>query len=112
VYVNERDPLVWPALYCFRHFLELALKQHAADGQPLGVQQPPKGKHELQLLWPGVRDGVTRHLRDPEAAERLEQTINFFHVVDHDEVVALASSAQDGVVRAGRCARAAPRRDA
>jgi hypothetical protein len=53
---QNRDPLVWPALYNFRHYMELELKYLARDGAVFGVAAPPTS-HDLQKLWLPVRNG-------------------------------------------------------
>src|SRR5689334_20165891 len=38
---DDRDPLVWPALYSFRHYVELELKYLVRDFPELGLGVPP-----------------------------------------------------------------------
>jgi hypothetical protein len=56
---NDRDPLVWPALYSFRHYMELELKYLVRGFPELGLGSPP-ATHRLRTLWSPVAQGFAR----------------------------------------------------
>jgi hypothetical protein len=80
---QDRDPLIWPALYSFRHYMELELK-YLVRGFPaldLGVPAPT---HRLRKLWPSVAEGFVRCFgdEDREPFDLLERTIALFEALD------------------------------
>ena len=58
---NDRDPLVWPALYSFRHYVELELKYLVRGFPELGLGTPPRpiGSERCGLPSPGVSVDVS-----------------------------------------------------
>jgi hypothetical protein len=54
-YRPHRDRLLYPVVFCYRHYLELALKYViTTHGQLAGVS-PNTEDHDLDKLWPDVR---------------------------------------------------------
>ena len=47
---NDRDPLVWPALYNFRHYLEIELKYLIRGFPELGLGVPPRNSPTPQVV--------------------------------------------------------------
>jgi hypothetical protein len=79
---NDRDPLLLPALYSFRHYVELELKELGRDAVAFGAA-PPKNTHKLGQLWPAVRDGFTRCFPgDDDAIPLVEHTIAVLDALD------------------------------
>jgi hypothetical protein len=80
---NDRDPLIWPALYSFRHYVELELKYLLREFPELGIGVPA-ATHRLRKLWPLVAEGVTRCFgdEDREPFDVLERTIAIFEALD------------------------------
>jgi hypothetical protein len=63
----HRDQLVYPIVFCYRHYLELELKYIINNyGRLVGV--PPNTEdHDLEELWPAARRVIT--LDRPETAD-------------------------------------------
>lgn len=79
---SERDALIWPALYCFRHYVELQLKQLARAGLALGLAQPTN-THKLRPSWLPVRAGIARTLGESdEPIATVDQAIAVFDALD------------------------------
>jgi hypothetical protein len=80
---NDRDPLVWPALYSFRHYVELELKYLIREFPQLGLGAPPV-THRLRQLWPSVAEGFIKCFgdKDREPFDVLERTIAMFDALD------------------------------
>jgi hypothetical protein len=80
---NDRDPLVWPALYSFRHYVELELKYLIREFPQLGLGVPPT-THRLRQLWPSVAEGFARCFgnEDREPFDVLERAIAMFDALD------------------------------
>ena len=53
---QDRDPLIWPALCSFRHYVELELKYLIREFPELGLGVPAP-THRLRKLWPSVAVG-------------------------------------------------------
>lgn len=83
VWWNDRDPLVWPALYSFRHYVELELKYLIREFPELGLGVPPT-THRLRKLWPSVAKGFTRCFgdKDREPFDVLERAIAMLEALD------------------------------
>jgi hypothetical protein len=62
---NDRDPLIWPALYSFRHYVELEFKFLIRGFPELGLGIPAT-THRLRKLWPSVADGFARCFGDED----------------------------------------------
>jgi hypothetical protein len=80
---NDRDPLVWPALYSFRHYVELELKYLIREFPELGLGVPPT-THRLRKLWPSVAEGFTRCFGDKDRGpfDVLERAIAMLDALD------------------------------
>lgn len=80
---NDRDPLVWPALYSFRHYMELELKYLMREFPELGLGAP-RTTHRLSKLWPSVAKGFTRCFgdEDREPFDVLERAIAMLEALD------------------------------
>lgn len=80
---QERDPLIWPALYNFRHFVELSLKMLARDTPTLVLGKVPT-THELRRLWAPVRTGfeVAFGAESGEAASAIDEAITVLQNLD------------------------------
>jgi hypothetical protein len=55
---GEGEPLVYPMLYCFRHFLELSFKRIIALGAEVSYCEEPRKNHDLRTLWSIARDVI------------------------------------------------------
>jgi hypothetical protein len=80
---NDRDPLIWPALYSFRHYVELELKFLIRGFPELGLGIPAT-THRLRKLWPSVAGGFTRCFgdEDREPFEVIERAIAMLETLD------------------------------
>jgi hypothetical protein len=80
---NDRDPLIWPALYSFRHYVELELKYLIREFPELGLGVPA-ATHRLRKLWPLVADGFARCFgnEDREPFDVLERAIAMLDALD------------------------------
>ena len=80
---QERDPLIWPALYNFRHFVELSLKMLARDTPSLVPGRVP-ATHELKRLWAPVRNGFELAFGAGflEAASAIDEAVVLLHTLD------------------------------
>lgn len=80
---NDRDPLVWPALYSFRHYLELELKYLVRGFPELGLGTPP-ATHKLRKLWSPVSQGFARCFgqKDRQPFEVVERAIAMLEALD------------------------------
>lgn len=80
---NDRDSLVWPALYSFRHYVELELKYLIREFPELGLGVPP-ATHRLRKLWLSVAEGFTRCFgdEDREPFDVLERAIAMLEALD------------------------------
>ena len=83
VWWNDRDPLIWPALYSFRHYVELELKYLIREFPELGLGVPP-ATHRLRKLWPPVAKGFARCFgnEDREPFDVLERAIAMLEALD------------------------------
>ncbi|HEV2738684.1 MAG TPA: hypothetical protein VGU66_08910 [Candidatus Elarobacter sp.] len=52
------EALVYPMLYCFRHFMELCCKRIIALGFEVGYCTEPKKNHDLRTLWTIAREVI------------------------------------------------------
>ena len=73
---GERDMLVFPIIFNYRHFLELSLKYHlATHGHGVGVAAI-WNSHDLVRLWSGFRDMLDRYeIDDPDEADPIVESI-------------------------------------
>jgi hypothetical protein len=80
---NDRDPLIWPALYSFRHYVELELKYLIREFPELGLGVPAV-THHLHKLWPLVSEGFARCFgnEDREPFDVLERAIAMLEALD------------------------------
>lgn len=80
---NDRDPLVWPALYSFRHYVELELKYLVRGFPELGLGTPP-ATHRLRTLWSPVVKGFARCFgeEDRQPFDVLERAIAILETLD------------------------------
>jgi hypothetical protein len=80
---RERDRLIWPALYSFRHYLELELKYLARDHTAL-ISRRPAPTHRLRSLWQPVRETFTTCFGDSatEPAGVIEAAIKAYEAID------------------------------
>ncbi len=51
--------LVYPVLFCYRHFIELSLKYVISEYGHLAGEPPNSKNHELEVLWPTFRKILT-----------------------------------------------------
>lgn len=65
---HQRDPLIWPGLYNFRHYAELTLKMLARD-TPTLVRGAVQNKHQFSVLWPPVRDAFMQVFPDDDPGD-------------------------------------------
>jgi hypothetical protein len=80
---QDRDPLIWPALYSFRHYVELELKYLVREFPALGLGVPAP-THRLRKLWPPVAEGFARCFgnEDREPFDVLERAIGMLEELD------------------------------
>ncbi len=80
---NDRDPLVWPALYSFRHYVELELKYLVRGFPELGLGTPTT-THRLRTLWSPVAKGFARCFgeEDHQPFDVLERAIAILEALD------------------------------
>jgi hypothetical protein len=80
---NDRDPLVWPALYSFRHYVELELKYLVREFPELGLGVAPP-THRLRTLWPPVAEGLAMCFgnEDREPFDVIERAIAMLEALD------------------------------
>jgi hypothetical protein len=80
---RNRDPLIWPALYTFRHYVELELKYLLREYPALGLGVPP-ATHRLLQLWRSVEQGFAMCFgeEDREPFEVLERAIALLEALD------------------------------
>ena len=80
---NDRDPLVWPAMYSFRHYVELELKYLVREFPELGLGVPP-ATHRLRTLWPSVAEGFAMCFgnEDREPFDVIERAIAMLESLD------------------------------
>jgi hypothetical protein len=81
---QERDPLIWPALYSFRHYLELTLKMLARDTPVLIPPSTARPGHRLDPLWQPVRAAITTHFGSSadEEAQVIDEAIAVLNALD------------------------------
>ena len=80
---NDRDPLVWPALYGFRRYMELELKYLIREFPELGLGVPP-ATHRLGRLWVSVAKGFAKCFgnEDRQPFDALERAIAMLEALD------------------------------
>lgn len=61
---TERDKLVFPVLFNYRQFLELALKYHLATYGPFVKLEPDWTTHDLAVLWKKFLEMLDRYGTD------------------------------------------------
>jgi hypothetical protein len=73
---RERDLLVFPIIFNYRHFLELSLKYHLAT-YGRGVEIAPNwNSHDLVVLWSEFRDMLDRYgIDDPDEVDPVVESI-------------------------------------
>lgn len=85
------DYMVYPMLFCYRHYLELKLKDFL-----IGMKFPGEStleiegisSHGLMKLWKPVRDAMTLYWESiEEDLERVEKTIADFEMIDTSSFV-------------------------
>ena len=78
------DLIVFPALYLYRHYLELALKRLISMGCALDSTAPKcLGSHKLQELWNEARPLIEKHTGGPdEALEAVGTVVAEFAALD------------------------------
>lgn len=47
----DRDNLIWPVIFCYRHYIELALKTIIEEHGPFAGVSLGKKNHDLRRLW-------------------------------------------------------------
>jgi hypothetical protein len=74
---------VWPALYSFRHYVELELKYLVRGFPELGLGAPP-ATHRLRKLWSPVAQGFARCFgeEDRQPFDVLERAIAMLEALD------------------------------
>jgi hypothetical protein len=80
----ERDFLVYPIIFCYRHYLELALKSMLATYGPNVSVKPDWACHRLDVLWPKFVDMLCRYGVDStdEAGAAVGRCIGEFAKID------------------------------
>src|SRR5581483_9992011 len=69
---RDHDNLMYPILYCYRHYIEIALKEIIEKHGPwVNVILPEKKDHELPKLWKLFQQIAVTYGNDPsyEAAQ-------------------------------------------
>lgn len=81
---HDRDPLIWPALYNFRHYVELTLKMLARDTPGLISGEVPT-THRLSRLWQPARNAFQTvfPLDDPgRPVEIIDECLRLLEALD------------------------------
>jgi hypothetical protein len=96
---RDYDNLIYPILFCYRHYIELTLKEAARKYGPwVGVMLPQKGNHRLPELWELFVKIATAFGNDPkyEAAVAVGSCVAELAKVDPDNAVAFRYARQNG----------------
>ena len=83
--VWRRRKLVYPIVFCYRHFLELTLKAMLKEYGSMGSTTPNWSHHRLQDLWRDFRTLITSldgDHQDEQGTEAVEQCIAEFAKID------------------------------
>jgi hypothetical protein len=78
---RDHDNLMYPILYCYRHYIEIALKEIIEKHGPwVDVSLPEKKDHELPKLWKLFQQFAITYGNDPsyEAAQAVSACIDEF----------------------------------
>src|SRR5664280_1557510 len=81
---QKRDPMIWPGLYSFRHFVELTLKMLARD-TPMLVPGDVPTTHLLSVLWSPVRGGFLEVFPDDDPGDPvgvIEEALGVLEALD------------------------------
>lgn len=78
-----RHGLIYPILFCYRHFIELSLKYVISEYGHLTAEPPNSKDHDLEVLWPVFRKIVTYcEEGDTEALTAVEAIVAEFAKLD------------------------------
>lgn len=84
------DLIVYPAVYLYRHYIELRLKGIVRDGANfLGLDISTKKNHDLKELWECAKKIMLEVYEDEDGSnlEFLEGVIKQFYVIDNRSTV-------------------------
>lgn len=97
------DTMVYPAVYCYRHYFELSLKRVIRLGYELDIlanlPDALKG-HNLASLWHHAKEVIQKVVTDESInvlLKRIETRINEFHKFDPNGEAFRYSTRKDGV---------------
>jgi hypothetical protein len=72
----DRDFLVYPIIFNYRHFIELSLKHQLATHGPSVGAEPNWHTHDLAKLWEAFSEMVDRYqIPDPDDADAVVQAV-------------------------------------
>lgn len=72
----DRDFLVYPIVFNYRHFIELSLKYQLATHGPSVDMSPNWNTHDLAKLWEAFGEMVDRYrIPDPDDADAVVQSV-------------------------------------
>lgn len=80
----DRDFLLYPIVFSYRHYIELILKTLIADYGPMVGVEPDWSCHQLETLWPRLREilDLCSDDHDNEALNSVEACIAEFAKID------------------------------
>ncbi|HRE53683.1 MAG TPA: hypothetical protein PLP22_02680 [Candidatus Competibacter sp.] len=86
---SNQDILVFPIVFLYRHYLELALKYIIADGRKLlGEKGSFPTHHKIEHLWP-LAKGILRKIwsgSEPKEVELIDHLIKELSIIDPDSM--------------------------
>ena len=85
---NDHDNLIYPILFCYRHYIEITLKGIVAEHGPWVTVTPPKKDHNLADLWKLFLQVAAKYYNDPEseAAQAVSSCIDELSQFDRNSV--------------------------
>jgi hypothetical protein len=95
---DSGEPLVYPMLYSFRHFMELSFKRIIALGAEVSYCEEPHKNHDLSTLWSIARDVVeSAPFVDLEWERiRIERLVDEFNRIDQTSTALRYATNRDG----------------
>jgi hypothetical protein len=81
---HDQDFLVYPVLFCYRHYLELMLKQLLRDARRLYDVEDDSipGAHSLIALWDKLEPLMLKHTPDPTTYANVRASLARFDHLD------------------------------
>jgi hypothetical protein len=81
---HEADFYVYPVLFCYRHYLEVMLKQLIFDARALYDVEDDKipGTHSLLALWDELEPLLVQHTNDPQTYGSVREALTRFNTLD------------------------------